>query len=99
MSTSEPPIGVAIAASTGGPNALIYLFRRVRRSFPAAVFLVQHGPAWMLPLLAGRLRKETDLEVVLAVDGASAAPGRVALAPGDRHLEVEPSTLALIVRD
>lgn len=88
-------VGIGIAASTGGPNALLNLFSALRPPLPAAVFMVQHGPDWMMGMLASRLARESGLPVVVAEDGSAAAPGRVHLAPGDRHLEVVPGTLAL----
>ncbi len=97
---SPPPFpAVAVAASTGGPNVLLDLFRGLEASLPAAVFVVQHGPEWMMPVLAARLAKESGLRAEVAEGGRAAEAGAVFLAPGDRHLTVVPGTLALEVLD
>lgn len=92
-------VGIGIAASTGGPNALLDLFRGLRAPLGAAVFVVQHGPDWMMGMLASRLAKESGLPAVVAEDGSVAVPGQVHVAPGDRHLEVVPGSLALRIVD
>lgn len=83
----RPPfIGVCIAASTGGPTALREVLKNVPESIGAPVFVVQHGPAWMLESLASHLEEETHLTVSLAEDGLQPRPGRVYLAPAEKHL-------------
>jgi two-component system chemotaxis response regulator CheB len=87
---SQPPcVGVAITASTGGPQAMIEVIRGLPVTDRAAFFLVVHGPAWMLETFAQRLQQETRMKVHLAADGQQAAPGEVYLARGDRHLCVQ----------
>ncbi|MEQ8762602.1 MAG: chemotaxis protein CheB [Planctomycetota bacterium] len=84
-------LGVCIASSTGGPGALSAILPRLSGNLPAAFFLVQHGPAWMLSNFAERLQRDTELEVRLAEKGEECAPGKLYLAPGDRHLVLESS--------
>ena len=47
---------VAIATSTGGPNALGELIPQFPGSFPVPIVIVQHMPAMFTQLLAARLR-------------------------------------------
>lgn len=95
----RPPfVGVSIAASTGGPNALTAVFKQLTPSHRAAILMVLHGPAWMLETFARRLSAECRIRVTLAEDGMVAEPGQAYLAPGERHTTLERG-LVLRVRD
>lgn len=87
---------VCIATSTGGPPTLVEFLKNLNSDFPAPIFIIQHGPAWMLETLAARLDTELELKVKLAKDGEEIYPSVVYLAPGDFHLRVvEENRLAL----
>lgn len=90
-----PFAGVVVAASTGGPAALATLLRSLPVLPAAAVFAVLHGPAWMIETFAARARKESAMPVHLASDGMIAAPGMIFLAPGDRHMTIEPGSFKI----
>lgn len=82
-----PPFPVlAIAASTGGPEAVREVARNLGDIPEIAAFLVVHGPSWMLETFASRLQKETSLHVRLAEDGMPVEPGNLYLAPGEWHM-------------
>ena len=78
---------VVIGASTGGPNAIADLCKRL---IPLAVpiLVVQHMPPVFTALFAQRLTNECAIPFVEAADGMVAAPGRGYIAPGDHHLRV-----------
>lgn len=82
---------LAIAASTGGPEAVREVMRGLDDIQDSAAFLVLHGPAWMLETFAGRLQKETSLSVRLAEDQMSIEAGKLYIAPGEWHMVVEES--------
>jgi two-component system chemotaxis response regulator CheB len=76
---------VAIGASTGGTEAL----RVVLEQFPAnapGTLVVQHMPEHFTRSFAERLNALCAVEVKEAEDGDSVTPGRVLIAPGNRHL-------------
>lgn len=80
---------LVIGTSTGGPNALTYLLPQLPKNLPAAVLIVQHMPAGFTEMFAARLNSICALEVKEARDGDLVLPGRVLLAPGDRHLKIK----------
>jgi len=84
------PTVVAIAASTGGPPALAKLLGMLPADFPLPILVVQHMGASFLEGFATWLVGLVPLKVALAVDGETAAPGRVYIAPGNRHLVLLP---------
>ena len=79
---------VAIAASTGGPQALTAVLKQLPESFPVPMLIVQHMPPKFTQLLADRLGRTTPFDVREATGGEKLEPGRVYLAPGDRHMQV-----------
>lgn len=87
---SEAPSVVAIAASTGGPPALARVIGALPEAFPLPVLVVQHMGAAFMEGFAAWLNGVVALPVAVARDGERAAPGRVYVAPGDRHLELAP---------
>jgi two-component system chemotaxis response regulator CheB len=86
---------VGIGASAGGVDALIRVVRQLPASFPAAICIVLHVPSSGRSLLAAILGRQTELEVVVAGDDQKLQPGRVYVAPNDRHLIVSGGHLQL----
>lgn len=84
----SPIRALAIAASTGGPEALERVLSAIPEGFAAPIFVVQHTQPAFTGMLAERLSKICKLPVREAVNGETVVAGRVYLAPGDRHLEV-----------
>ena len=84
----EPSLIVVIGASAGGVSALRELVKGLLRDFDGALFIVLHSAPespGRLPLI---LSRSTELHVAHAADGDPIEPGRVYVAPPDRHLVV-----------
>jgi two-component system chemotaxis response regulator CheB len=77
---------MGIAASTGGPPALAKVLGGLPKDFPLPILLVQHMGAPFMEGFASWLNGLVPLDVRLAQDQEIPAPGRVYVAPGDRHL-------------
>lgn len=84
----DPAMMIAVGASTGGVEALTALIQALPRNCPPMV-IVQHMPAPFVVSFANRLNQSVAVDVGVARDGEVVGPGRVRLAPGDRHLTVE----------
>ncbi|MFL5289394.1 MAG: chemotaxis response regulator protein-glutamate methylesterase [Rhodopila sp.] len=89
---------LAIGSSTGGPQALFTLVQGLGRSVNVPVVMTQHMPATFTPILADHLTRIGMMPCAEARDGESLQAGRIYLAPGDKHLLVEGSRLALRAR-
>lgn len=79
---------VVIGVSTGGPNALAELVPALPATLTVPVFIVQHMPAVFTQMLAERLNRVAQVEVVEAADAEPVVAGRVYVAPGGRHMAV-----------
>jgi two-component system chemotaxis response regulator CheB len=90
------PRAIAIGSSTGGPQALAALVARLNRPLGAPVVVVQHMPAGFTALLADHLNRIGTLPCCEAREGQSLVPGRLYLAPGDRHLIVREASGGLV---
>jgi len=88
---TRKPAVIAIASSTGGPNALVNLLRGLPNDFRTPIIITQHMPPLFTLLLAQRLQRETGRPCVEATDRMPLAEGHVFIAPGDYHLIVEPA--------
>ena len=79
---------VAIGISTGGPNALQYLFSQLPEDFPGCLLVVQHMPEGFTEMFARRLDESSALEVKEAQSGDLLLAGRALICPGNRHMKV-----------
>jgi len=83
---------LVVASSTGGPQALIDLFRRVSpAAVPLPVLVVQHMPAAFTPILAQHLSRATSWCAREALDDEPLTAGEIRIAPGGYHLVVASS--------
>ncbi|MCG8452187.1 MAG: chemotaxis response regulator protein-glutamate methylesterase [Spirochaetales bacterium] len=89
---------VAIGISTGGPNALRKVFSQLSPHLKLPIVVVQHMPPGFTAEFANSLNKICPLDVKEAADGDLLRPGRILIAPGDRHLRVEKRRLATVAR-
>jgi two-component system chemotaxis response regulator CheB len=94
----QAPLILAIGSSTGGPNALFTLIQDLCPALPVPVVLTQHMPAAFTSILAAHIDKLGVLPCIEAHDGARLQPGRILLAPGDRHMLVRREGAGFCVR-
>ncbi len=85
------PLGAApkvlcIGASTGGPQALAALVKRLPRNLAVPLVIVQHMPPGFTAMLAQHLDALGGPRITEAKGGEVLRPGMGVLAPGDRHL-------------
>lgn len=99
--TRPPPEfrALGITASTGGPEAVREVVRGLGEISDCALFLVLHGPAWMLETFTARLQRETKMTVALAEDGMAVEPGRLLIAPGEWHMVVADGPVVRLTKD
>ncbi|MCL7413268.1 MAG: chemotaxis response regulator protein-glutamate methylesterase [ANME-2 cluster archaeon] len=83
---------IVIGASTGGPQTLASILKRLPRNIPP-VFIVQHMPAEFTGPLADRLNSLCVFDVREAKEGDRIKPGQALLAPGGHHMTVKRSKL------
>ncbi len=81
---------VVIAASTGGPAAVMRLAPNLPKDLPAAVVLVQHMPASFTSQYAIQLADAAEIAVKEAAANEALAPGILYVCPGSHHLRISP---------
>lgn len=87
VSKSFKPMAIAIASSTGGPQALQILFDGLKNNLPnLPIFITQHMPPVFTKFLANSLASDNNIKCHEAEDGMEALPGNVYIAPGDFHM-------------
>lgn len=78
-----------LGASIGGPESVRRFLEALPADVPAAFILVQHMGAEFQRVLADRLARVTNLDVVCAADGELPGPGRVAVVPVDSSVSFD----------
>lgn len=107
-SLRQPPAGgvrrpknlqvIAIGASTGGPAAVLSILQALPPTFPLPILLVLHISSAFATSLAEWLDQNSPLRVSCATGGEPLlrpGPGRVVMAPPDRHLVCHEGRLEL----
>lgn len=79
---------LTIGVSTGGPNALIQIFKTFPEHFPVPITIVQHMPPTFTKMLAERLTSAGPTPFFEAQQDQIIEPGKAYIAPGGLHLEV-----------
>ncbi len=85
---------IAIGVSTGGPNALRKVLADIDADLNLPIIVVQHMPPGFTTEFAKSLNRLSPLEVKEAEEGDLIKPGRVLIAPGNKHITVEKKRLA-----
>ncbi len=79
----------ALGVSTGGPNALQYVFSQLPADFSGSILVVQHMPDGFTELFAKRLDETCPIRVKEAQSGDLLLAGRALICPGNRHMKVK----------
>ena len=87
---------IVTGASAGGVQALLKLVADLPADLPAAVFIVLHVPPDVPSMLPEILSRESRLPVAHATNGEEISPGRIYVAPPDRHLLIEGKRIKLV---
>ena len=78
---------IAIGASTGGTEAIFQVLKNLPATIPGIV-IVQHIPPVFSKMFADRMNAQTLLTVKEAEGNEWIEPGKVYIAPGDKHLQI-----------
>lgn len=87
VSAVKKDIVIAIGASTGGTEAIFEVVKQFRTDIPGVV-IVQHMPPGFTEMYANRLNNQCQVAVKEAATGDKVLPGRVLIAPGDKHMRL-----------
>lgn len=79
---------VGIGTSTGGPSALMEVFRNFPKDFPSPILVVQHMPEGFTKAFSARLNSNSEINVKEAENGDHIMPGCGYIAPGHSHMEI-----------
>jgi len=80
---------IAIGISTGGPDALRVVFSKLDNDLTVPIVVVQHMPPGFTYEFAKSLDRVCPLDVKEAAEGDAIQNGRILIAQGNKHLEVE----------
>ncbi len=90
---------IGIAASTGGPSALVAVLKPLPARFPLPILVVQHITKGFGASLAEWLAHQVQIRVKTAVHQAALEPGVVWLAPDDYHLTVNNRGMMVLTQE
>ena len=88
--TTYPVQALAIACSTGGPQALFSLLPHLKPSLEKIpVYIIQHIPEAFTQSFCRNLEAAAGVKVYEGANRLPVTPGNIYVAPGDFHMEVE----------
>ncbi len=82
---------IAIASSTGGPQALAQILPALPADFPCPVLIAQHISVGFAQGMADWLNSLCALPVQLGHEGELVLPGTVYISPSEHHMVVTPN--------
>lgn len=80
---------IVIGSSTGGPRALLSIFKRLPTNIKQPILISQHLPPAFTATLVKNITKNSRWAGDEAKNGEEIKPGRIYLAPGNRHMLVK----------
>lgn len=86
---------IAVAASTGGPQALYTILANLPKDFPVPILVTQHIAEGFTQGMVDWLAGGTPLQVRVATHGERLLPGRVYVNPAERAMTLVGQSLAL----
>jgi two-component system chemotaxis response regulator CheB len=93
------PRALAIGSSTGGPQALMAVFKALKgRPLPVPVFITQHMPPNFTAVLAEHIAQSSGFPAQEGVQGVAALPGHIYVAPGGFHMSVGGTSSAPVIQ-
>jgi two-component system chemotaxis response regulator CheB len=87
---------VCIGGSAGALDPLLKIAGAFPSDFPAAVFITTHVPATSVSALPHLLNRASTLFATHAIEGAPIAPGRIIVAPPNRHLILQAGVMRVL---
>lgn len=90
---------IAIASSTGGPQALLNVFTALKGKMgQVPIFITQHMPANFTKILAEHIRNAAGVDCHEGQHGEAVKPGVIYVAPGDYHMRVEGKGSSAVIK-
>jgi len=88
---------VAIASSTGGPDALSLVLSRLPLKFPVPIVIAQHISDGFVNGMVGWLKPLSRVELKVAENGEYLRPGTAYVCPPETHMRVDGSKKIIFV--
>ncbi len=95
--TRRPKV-IAIGSSTGGPQALQTVLRSLPPGVQQPILITQHMPATFTKILAQHIAQATGRPCAEGRDGEPVQSGRIYVAPGEYHMQVETTSSGARIR-
>jgi two-component system chemotaxis response regulator CheB len=93
------PKALAIASSTGGPQAVIAVFKAMKgHRFDIPIFITQHMPPVFTEAFAHNITNNSGFPASEGKDGEMPKAGHIYIAPGGYHMVVKKEGNAPIIR-
>ncbi|EQC47363.1 chemotaxis-specific protein-glutamate methyltransferase CheB [Bacteriovorax sp. Seq25_V] len=90
---------ICIGSSTGGPEALMSIFKTLEVPSSVPMLLVQHMPPMFTQKLAEMLDKNSCMSFSEAKNGDVLKPGHCYIAPGDYHMTITKDLKIILNQD
>jgi len=89
---------VAIASSTGGPNALSILISALPADFPCPIVIAQHISDGFISGLVEWLKRISRLDIKIASEGETIRKGTIYFSPSESHIKINRRKIITFVK-
>jgi two-component system chemotaxis response regulator CheB len=91
--------GIGIAISTGGPKTIYDIFSNIPTDFIPPIFIVQHGPQWVLDDYVVKFKERFGLTAVIAKNNQFIQQNTIYIAPDGFNMVIDKSSFSLKLLD
>jgi two-component system chemotaxis response regulator CheB len=92
-------VGIGFAISTGGPKTIFDVIAKIPRDFEPPIFIVQHGPNWLLEDYVDKFQTRYRKASMLAKNGQIIQPNTIYVAPDKLHMVINKDDFTLRLID
>jgi len=91
--------GIGLAISTGGPKTIYDVFEKIPPNFIPPIFVVQHGPEWIVEDYVIKCKERFGLNAVIAKDNQSIKENMIYFAPDKLNMVLDKRSFTIKLLD
>ena len=92
-------VGIGLAISTGGPKTIYDVFEKIPKNFVPPIFIVQHGPDYVMEAYVANFKGRFGLNAVIAKNDEPIKANMIYIAPDKLNMEIDKRSFSIKLLD